>query len=396
MKISYNYRGYDPVEVCRRGLQWSKEQEYTGYDPYDGLNSPFLSYFSTNWFTRLIAIHGVHKSPINLRPLLRIPKERNPKGIALFSMAYLNEYSRSGRSADYEEAKRLLQWLNENRAPGYEDAAWGYNFDWQNAREFFLPAYEPSIVVTVFCARAFLRYYETTGEQWALRVAQSASDFILTHINQVEVKGFDVFTYTPHDSFVLVNTNALAANFFYLIAQHSDEQILLERATELFDFVIYTQTSDGGWYYSVPASKSHLDYDNFHTGFVLESLHDYATDQPEMSPARETYLKGLRFYQKNLFEEDGAPRFEADQRYPHDAHASAQAIITFSQRESDRDRQLAELICQWSIEHLYHDDGYFYRRIGRVLTDDTPYMRWSQAWMCRALSKLNLRISEDD
>jgi len=372
-------------------LEWAAERNYAGYDPYDGLNSPFIDSIATNWLTRLVGMHTVNKAPINLRPLLGVPAERNPKGIALFAMTYLNRYRDTGRSADKEQAEKLLRWLDTNQSEAYDQAAWGYNFDWQNARKFYLPAYHPSIVVTVFGGRAFLEYYETTGEQWALETAQSAASFIQDHINREMVNGFDVFTYTPHDSFVLINTNALAAGFFYQLSAHTDSSELLDRASHLFEFVVDAQVDSGGWYYAMPADESYLSHDNFHTGFVLESLHGYAMAQSSDHPAREAYEKGLRFYRDNLFDANGAPRFEADKRYPYDAHAAAQAILTFAQRDTDVDREMAHAVYEWSIANLLDDNGYFYRRIGRVLTDKTPYMRWSQAWLCRALSNLQLK-----
>jgi len=385
----------DISAVCDQCLQWAEDRDYAGYDPYDGLNSPIVNFFARNWLTRLIGMHAVNKAPINLRTVLKVPKERNPKGIALFAMAYLNRYRETGRGSDKKQAKKLLKWLEDNQSPGYEQAAWGYNFDWQNARKFFLEAYHPSIVVTVFGGRAFLEYYETTGEFWALETAQSAAMFIQKHINRERVNDFDVFTYTPHDSFVLINTNALAAGFFYQLAAHTDSTKFSERAQELFGFVVDSQADSGGWFYAMPADESHLSHDNFHTGFVLESLYGYAMDQPADHPAPEAYEKGLQFYRDNLFEENGAPRFEADKRYPYDAHAAAQAILTFAQRDSAEAQTMAETVSQWAMTHLFDDNGYFYRRIGRVLNDKTPYMRWSQAWMCRALSRLSLRVAED-
>ncbi len=386
--------GASPGVVCDDCLAWARERDYAGYDPYDGLNSTIVDSLTNNWLTRLVGLHAVHKSPVNLRPLLGVPAERNPKGIALFAMAYLNRYRETGDAVEKERAESLLRWLNENRSSEYDLAAWGYNFDWQNGRKFFLPEYHPSIVVTVFGGRAFLDYYETTGESWALKTAQSAASFIREHINRERVDGFDVFTYTPHDSFVLINTNALAAGFFYRLAPHRDSGELFERATELFEFVVDAQADSGGWYYAMPATESHLTHDNFHTGFVLESLHDYAMDHPTDHPSRDAYETGLRFYRDNLFDENGAPRFEADRRYPYDVHAAAQAILTFAQRDLGRDREMARTVYEWTTANLLDDDGYFHRRVGRVLTDRTPYMRWSQAWMCRALSALSLRESE--
>ena len=376
-----------PLETAERALDWARERDYAGYDPYDGLNSPILSSLSTNWFTRLVAIHGVNKSPVNLRPLLGIEPERNPKGIGLFASACLRLYETTDDEAYLAEAERLLRWLREHTSPETERHAWGYNFDWQNARRFFLPEYHPSIVVTVFCARAFLEHHEVTGATWSLEVADDAAAYIREGINVVDVEGFDAYTYTPHDEFVVINANALAAGFFVRLSDHTDDDALFERAEELFEFVLHAQDDSGAWYYSMPASDSHLSHDNFHTGFVLESLHEYVT-RVESERVREAYENGLSFFVRELFEEDGAPKFESDRSKPYDAHASAQALITLVQSDDPEAHEVATRVYDWTMDNLYDPDGYFYRRVGRFFDDETPYMRWSQGWMTLALATL--------
>jgi uncharacterized protein YyaL (SSP411 family) len=373
-------------DVLETALEWARERDYAGWDPYDGLNSPLLSAVCTNWFTRLVGMHGVHRAPVNLRPVLGVPRERNPKGVALFAMAHLNRYRASGDEAALAEAERLLTWLREHQSPGYERPAWGYNFDWQNGRKFFLPADEPSIVVSVFCGRAFLEHYRVTGSTTSLSVAAGTAAFIRANVNVRQVDGHRVFSYTPHDSFLVVNANALAAAFFAGVGAADGDDDLFDRACDLADFVVSAQTDDGGWYYAVPSSASHLSHDNFHTGFVLESLHRLASAGVDQTGVKRALQRGMAFYRTNLFEANGAPKFEHDTPYPRDAHAAAQAIRTFVVAGGDAERRLASQVLDWSFERLYDESGYFYRRRGRVLTDRTPYMRWSQAWMCYALS----------
>ncbi|SFR66672.1 hypothetical protein [Halogeometricum limi] len=385
-----------PRKTADVALDWARERDYAGYDPYDGLNSPVLSSFASNWLTRLVAIHGVNKSPINLRPVLGIEPERNPKGVALFASACLRLYEATGEEAYLTEAEELLRWLAQNTSTVTTRHAWGYNFDWQNARRFFLPAYHPSIVVTVFCARAFLEHHEVTGADWSLDVADDAAAYIREGINVVDVDGFDAYTYTPYGDFVVINANALAAAFFLRLSGHTADGELRSRAVELFEFVLHAQDDTGAWYYSMPASDSHLSHDNFHTGFVLESLSEYVTTFPGDERAREAYDDGMAFFVDELFEADGAPKFESDKSTPYDAHASAQALITLAQSDSLEARETAERVREWTMEHLYDEEGYFYRRVGRVLNDETPYMRWSQGWMTLALSTLVRAEAERD
>lgn len=371
--------------ICERSLRWAAEHDYAGWDPYDGLNAPVFDYLPSNWLTRLVGMHGIHKFPVNLRPLFRVPKERNPKGIALFAMAYLGRYAATNDPAALRKAEELLVWLRHHTAPGFDGYCWGYNFDWQNGRQFFLPADEPSIVVTTFCGSAFLTHYLVAGEERSLDVAAEAAATIRRTINTVDVGAVDVYSYTPYDEFVVINANALAAGFFARVAALTDDAELAAEADDLVDFVLATQTEEGAWYYALPADESHLSHDNFHTGFVLESLYQYLTVSPR-EQVLEAYERGLTFYRDNLFEDDGAPKFQYDDSYPRDAHAAAQAIRTLVLDGRTESIDLARRVLDWTLTNLYDDAGYFYRRQGKFVDDRTPYMRWSQAWMCYALA----------
>nr|WP_303650204.1 hypothetical protein [Halalkalicoccus sp. NIPERK01] len=377
--------------MCETALGWARENDYAGWDPYDGLNSPILP--DSNWLFRLCSIHAVQWAPINLRPLVGIPKERNPKGIALFALAYLDLYEVTGDDAHLSEATRLLGWLVRNTSPASSEPSWGYNFDWQNGREFFVPAYHPSTVVSVFCGRAFLRYYEVTGNERALEIADSVCRFVRCEIGQERVDGYRVYAYTPYDSFVVVNVNALAAGFFAEVASHTDDASLGRRADELVAFVRAQQVEGGAWYYACPPERSHISHDNFHTGFVVESLDRYMAARSPVEGVERAYHRGLEFYRDALFESDGAPRFEHDTPYPRDVHAAAQAIVTFVRPRAES-ADFAERILEWTLSNLYDPQGYFYRRRGRLLTDRTPYIRWSQGWMCLALASYLRRTAK--
>lgn len=389
--MSEQQGGRTVVDRCETALEWARENEYAGWDPYDGLESPILP--DSNWLFRLCSLHAIQKSPFNLRPIVGIPKERNPKGIALFAIASLDCYVTTGNESHLTEAAALLEWLIENSSNEFTQPCWGYNFDWQNGREFFLPAYAPSIVVSVFCGRAFVRYYEVTGDERALDIAREVCRFIRCEINQEWVEGYRVYAYTPYDSFVVINANALAASFFVEVASHTTSTELGRRGEELIEFVCTQQASDGAWYYASPPERSRISHDNFHTGFVIESLDRYMAARRPSDGVSRAYDRGLAFYRDALFEPDGAPRFEHDTPYPRDIHAAAQAITTFS-RPRAASTELATSVLDWTMANLYDGEGYFYRRRGRLLTDRTPYIRWSQGWMCRALASYARHATE--
>ena len=63
---------------------WGERADWAGWDPYDALNSPFAPALTLGRpLGRRLLTQAVKTSPVNLRPLLRIPRERDAKGVAL-------------------------------------------------------------------------------------------------------------------------------------------------------------------------------------------------------------------------------------------------------------------------------------------------------------------------
>ncbi len=136
---------------------YSRQQTWRGYNKHDGLNSPLLK-ASLGWskWPRLVAIQGVMRSPLNLRPLLLNPKVYNPKGLALFAMGLFDRYRVSNQSQHLAEAEQLLTLIEQNRSPGnWSGSCWGYHYPWQDPG-FYAPTNTPNAVVSCFVCEAFL------------------------------------------------------------------------------------------------------------------------------------------------------------------------------------------------------------------------------------------------
>src|SRR5258705_4105954 len=78
-------------------LRYCRSETWAGYDPYDGLNSRLAQSFPFNHkFTRTVLTQLVKRSPFNLRPILGIKKELNPKGVAVAARALIMLARRGG------------------------------------------------------------------------------------------------------------------------------------------------------------------------------------------------------------------------------------------------------------------------------------------------------------
>jgi hypothetical protein len=78
-------------EITLKLLDYCQKNDWSGYDPYDALNSKLLRYLPFLNFRvfRIGLTQLLKRSPINIRPLLLIPKMQNPKALALFLMAFI-------------------------------------------------------------------------------------------------------------------------------------------------------------------------------------------------------------------------------------------------------------------------------------------------------------------
>lgn len=373
-------------------LKAAEKDDYSGYSKFDALNSPVLKALSfNNKWLRLIYTQLVKQSPFHIRPVLKVKKSRNPKGIALFARACLFMYEKTLDASWFSKAEDLLEWLRKNPSPGNKNLCWGYNFIWQNTI-FLQDEYEPNAVVTVFVGEAFIHAYRITKNDTYLETARSIGRFILQDLPViVDSKDERAIAYVLRkvDAIVL-NNQVLTGAFLVKIWQHTREKVLLETAAKQLNYTVNKATDYHAWYYTHPKEKSPITHDNYHTGGILDGLLDYFEETGD-DRFMESYFNGLSFYQENLFELDGAPRWMSDKKYPFDIHGSAQGIITFKKASRYNSAYLnqAETIADWAVENLFRPEknDFIYRK-GRLMKWNYSLMRWCNAWMARAIGEL--------
>lgn len=89
-------------------LEQGRKEDFSGYDPFDGLNSTLFDGFGARHIPLArIAWLQLHKrSPVNLRELVGVRKRRNAKGIALTIPGLLERHrcSHDGTAANAAQA----------------------------------------------------------------------------------------------------------------------------------------------------------------------------------------------------------------------------------------------------------------------------------------------------
>jgi len=368
-------------------LAYCRANNWVGYDPYDALNSrvfkalPFLDFK----LARLVLTQGVKRCPINLRPLLGVPRTPNPKGVALFLSA-LVRLSKSGLPEGTETISPMAAMLLALRSPGQRYACWGYNFDWQQRIEI-IPKGSPNIICSTFAANALLDAHERSPETPWLSAAVSTADFLLEVLLRRERGSKACFSYSLMGREEIHNANLLGAAFLCRVGRITGEQKYTEPALEAARYSAGKQHEDGAWDYGEAPTQRWID--NFHTGFNLVALRRvgvYAGTADFESSIR----RGFDFFRSHFFREDGAPRYFHNATFPIDIHGAAQSILTLVEfRDFRKDNiDLAHKVLAWTLSNMWDPGGFFYFQKHPRYTVRTSFMRWSQAWMLLALATL--------
>lgn len=374
-------------ESFERLKAYCEKENFTGWDPFDGLNSKIfdsLPIIRSNKWTRLIWIQLFKKNPVNLRKLALVSKGVNPKGLGLFLSSYCRLYQVNPKEEYLHKIDMLANQLIELRTQGYSGSCWGYNFDWQS-KAFFQPKYTPTIVASTFIGYALFDAYDITGNEVYKTHALSVCDFILNDLNRtVDSDGDFAFSYSPLDKTQVFNASLLGSRMLARAYSYSLNKSLLEPAKKSVSFCCKHQKKDGSWAYST--LPFHQWIDNFHTGFNLECISEYQKYSNDYTFALNID-RGFKYYTETFFTGEGIPKYYNNSVYPVDVHATSQLIITLSRLgKLNEEKQLADKVLNWTIDNMQHASGYFYYQKWKRVLIKIPYMRWSQSWMFFALS----------
>ena len=365
-----------------------ESRHFEGYEPFDLLNSPYLH---GKWARHLpIAVLliqlGKRFAGQRFREFLKVPPSRNPKALGLCLSAYC-DLARAGYDVS-AEAAWLKSELIRLRSPHESDCCWGYDWDYLSLRGSRLPAFSPNCIASNFCGTAMLEMSEVFGDREALEIAESTAGFMVSRLNRsFESSDAICFSYTPYDKTLIYNSSALAGAFLARTGKLSGNQDYLSLARKAMVFLVREQLPAGGWYYGQLRRQRWID--SFHTSYNVCALLDYQQTTGDRT-FEEAMLAGHRFYQAKFFTRDGAPRYYHNRTFPIDIHACSQAILHFIALAAIDPTALehAWKTFDWTLENMNAPDGSFYYQRHRLWTNRTPYMRWGQAWMLRALARL--------
>jgi len=384
------------ASVLAETLSYARERDYRGWDYGDGASSQLLSVVPGERSSLHGAVRGiVDRAPVNLRPLLLVEPQRTFEAAALFAMAnqtagWLREYSPAALDAPEEgydvATEALLEWLVDERTEGYSGFCGSHPYGRRHTGGDAGSAEEPDIASTSHATRALLRGRYRSPRYSA--AATSAASFVIEDLTSSRLGSGAAVAVHPdqddHSDDVLpVDASALGARVLLDVHDHTRQNQLLSAARSILDYVEDRQTTRGGWHGRTPPSPSTRSMDTVQNGLVIEAFQRYAEvtgdDRYEL-----TLADAVEFYQRVLFDDDGAPNADEQRSYPRDVRAAAQGILVFTYRG---DIEFARRIVEWTLDNLYAGDGRFLFRQHRLHTKRPVLMRWSVAWMAYALSE---------
>lgn len=374
--------------------KFCEDENYMGWDPYDGLNSKLFKNtpFKYSKLARLAWIQAFKISPINFRRLFMVPKEYNSKGVGLFLSAYCNLYKLADTNNNCFGSKdEILNKINflanlllELKSPDYSNACWGYNFDWQN-RVFYQPKFTPTVVVTSFCGEALFEAYEITKNKHYLTDALSSCKFITDDLNRTKYEDDRfIFSYSPLDNSQVYNASLLGAKLLAVGYSYNKNNSWKKLSTNAAITIANKQNSDGSWIYGEDRVQNWID--SFHTGFNLECIWKIMKHTKDYS-LNEHFDFGLKYYLNNFFLNEEVPKYYNNKTYPIDIHSPAQLIMTLCYTGSLKNNlSLAQNVLKWTIKNMKTSSGAYRYQIKKYVSTSIPYIRWSQAWMFKAFS----------
>jgi hypothetical protein len=380
-------------EKLRQSLEklqtWIEENNYRGYEPFDGLASRLRPLTFSRLLLERVLQQAVRQSPINLRPLLGIKPQESTKGRGYMAWGFLQRFRSTGDPIYKEKAIQCLDWLDQNKAPGYAHHSWGNHFDF-SSRVGRLPRFEPIIVWTSLIGQAYLDAYEILGDKRFLDIAESICSWILEVPRETTPNG-TCLSYVAFEQRSIHNSNMLGAAMLARTARHARREDYLAVAGEAMVYSCTRQLPDGSWYYGEQADHHWID--SFHTAYNLDSLKCYIESSGDHR-FRENLRRGFTFYRDSFFEPSGRPKYYHDRAYPIDSQCASQAVETLSSFAEFEDGSLglAIRVADWTINNMQDKQGFFYFRKYPMITARTPMLHWAQATTFRAFSLLLNKI----
>jgi hypothetical protein len=314
---------------------------------------------------------------------------RFPIADAQYAMGFAFLGQASGDSSHLEKTVHFLDVLKETRCAQFKDHGWGYPFDWVT-RNGVITAQTPLITTTPYVYEAFLAAYEMDKREEWKRIMESIVRHAISDIKDFKTSAAaSSCSYGPYDKGGVLNAASYRAGMLTSASKFLANDDYWKIAERNLHFVLENQNPDGSWPYAVDGVRDFVDH--FHTCFVMKGLAKLHSLTGHKA-CLEALARGVDYYLKNLFAEDGLPRpFSKAPRltvYKRELYDCAECINLclllrdrFPQLEGTLQTVVTGIVRDW-----VKPDGSFRARQLLLGWDNVPMHRWAQSQMFRSLA----------
>ena len=302
------------ISVLEELLEYSKNNNFRGYDPYDFMNSRSCIILKKYPITRLIMTQSFKISPVNMRFFFKTSKSSGPKELSLFLSTYSKLYHITKEKRYFILATYLIRKIMEQRLPS--------SYLWGSAYDCHIGG------ILSFVGLSLIDYYKANSLIPLKKVIEKIRNNIFDKLLSPD-KSY--FHYSTRHSKVVLNQNSLVLRFLFMSdtvsPMNNFEFNLCQKILE--DLLFSNQHKEGYWPYNL-AKNRRFDFD-YHQGFIIESLIDIASCQRyKNNRINEVINSGLDFYMNRQFNSSGSSKWKLNSNWPIDIHDLCQGIITFS------------------------------------------------------------------
>lgn len=367
-------------EILSDLVSSSSDSNFKGIDPYDFASSKIK--LPSKLISKISFLNKI--SPINFRKILGISDSHNSKSNSLFLQALcISDPIKYSNEIAY-----LSSWLIENPSHEFEEYSVGFAFEMALSRYQSGPG-KTSLIISLFTMFAFFEIYRDSGNKKILECIISFEKLLRSKWLKFEDDKNLWYSYLPNQKDEVYNATAKVGRFYALYYDIFPSENIKIKLFKILNYLKNVQNPDGSWGYSVKNPY----VDNFHTAFILESIH-HMHEVVSTNTSYAMFESALDDYNINCF--NGArPLHFHNIHYPNDIRSKlidteirdiANAIILFSKiGQIDR----AESILNWAISNYYDSqNNYFYFFQNRIYKSKINYVRW-QGWMALAIAEFS-------
>ncbi len=314
---------------------------------------------------------------------------RFPIADAHYAMGFAFLYEATGDFSQLQNAVHFLTELKKSRCRQFKEYCWGYPFDWV-WRGGVAKQQTPLITTTPYVYEAFLQVFELDSREEWRRILES----IARHA-AVDIKDFRTSetasscSYSPFGEGGVVNAAAYRAFLLTSASRAFGNDDYWKIAQRNLNFVLESQNRDGSWFYAMDGVRGFIDH--YHTCFVLKALTKIHL-LTGYEACLEALSKGVAYYLKNLFDEDGlpkpfskAPRLTVYKRELYDCAECINLCLLLRGRFPQLETTLKTVV-DGVLQDWIKPDGSFRSRRLHFGWDNVPMHRWGQSQMFRSLA----------